>query len=98
MSKTKARFKLAFEHVANTNPSDKQKLRLYGLYKTVRTGSVDRSRPGAFQLVARAKWDAWKAAESLSKDAAMLQVGRRRPLVSLLVPSRSFSFLLVPAR
>ena len=70
---SQARFEHAFEHVGNTKPSDVQKLRLYGLCKVVRMGKVpaNKKRPAAWDLVNRAKWDAWKAAESKGKDGAM---------------------------
>ena len=35
------------------------------------TGDATGSQPWAVQIEARAKWDAWKAHEGMSKDAAM---------------------------
>ncbi|GMH58071.1 hypothetical protein TrRE_jg2217 [Triparma retinervis] len=44
--------------------SDSDKLKLYGYFKVASTSSLTptSSRPGAFSMVARAKWDAWKTA------------------------------------
>ena len=45
----------------------------YGLCKVVRNGKVpaNKKRPSAWDLVNRAKWDAWKAAENKGKAGAM---------------------------
>jgi diazepam-binding inhibitor (GABA receptor modulating acyl-CoA-binding protein) len=44
-------------------------LRLYGLYKQAVEGDVNTSRP-RFDLKGKAKWDAWKENEGMSKEAA----------------------------
>ena len=55
------------------NKSDHQDdlLEFYGLYKTATVGSVNTARPGLLSFVGRAKWDAWKAREGMSKVTAM---------------------------
>ena len=42
-------------------PSDDVLLRLYALYKQGTHGDAGDKRPGVFDLVGRAKYDAWKA-------------------------------------
>lgn len=46
-------------------------LTLYALFKQSKVGDCDTSRPGMFDMKARAKWDAWEKAKGLSKDTAM---------------------------
>ena len=46
-------------------------LELYSLYKRVTVGPNTTSKPWAVQLEARAKWDAWKSKDGLSKEEAM---------------------------
>ncbi|KAI7854557.1 acyl CoA binding protein-domain-containing protein [Circinella umbellata] len=47
-------------------PTKEQKLELYALYKQAAQGNVDTQRPGIFDVVGRAKWDAWKKLEGLN--------------------------------
>ena len=54
-------------------PSDQQLLELYGLYKQAALGDVTGKRPGGFDFKGRAKWEAWKQREGLSRDEAMTQ-------------------------
>mmetsp|Transcript_19354 Transcript_19354/g.38676 ORF Transcript_19354/g.38676 Transcript_19354/m.38676 type:complete len:102 (+) Transcript_19354:27-332(+) len=65
-------FAAAAEFVKTLSPSDEEKLRLYGLFKQANSGDVEGSRPGMFSMVARAKWDAWKANEGMDSEAAKL--------------------------
>ena len=46
-------------------------LKFYGYYKQAEFGPCNKSRPGMFQLVERAKWDAWNSVRNLSKEEAM---------------------------
>ncbi|KAI7904600.1 acyl CoA binding protein-domain-containing protein [Cokeromyces recurvatus] len=48
-------------------PTKNQKLELYALYKQVSEGNISTQRPGLFDVVGRAKWDAWKKLEGLSQ-------------------------------
>lgn len=52
-------------------PDDDTMLELYGYYKQATEGDAQGPRPGAFEFVARAKYDAWKAREGMSRDVAM---------------------------
>jgi len=54
-------------------PSDLQLLELYSLYKQATAGDATGKRPGAFDFKGRAKWDAWKQRQGLSREDAMGQ-------------------------
>jgi diazepam-binding inhibitor (GABA receptor modulator, acyl-CoA-binding protein) len=51
-------------------PGDDVLLRLYALYKQGTQGDVGEKRPGVFDLVGRAKYDAWKALAGTAPDDA----------------------------
>ena len=51
-----------------------QQLCLYALFKQATNGPCKSERPGMFDMIGRAKWDAWKALPpDLSPDAARKQ-------------------------
>ncbi|CAO3617256.1 unnamed protein product [Mucor hiemalis] len=52
---------------SNVQPTKEQKLELYAYYKQVSGGDIDTQRPGIFDVVGRAKWDAWKKLEGTSE-------------------------------
>jgi acyl-CoA-binding protein len=52
-------------------PDDETMLDLYAFYKQATEGDATGTRPGAFDFVARAKYDAWKAREGMSREIAM---------------------------
>ena len=52
-------------------PDDDTLLELYSYFKQATEGDVSGARPGAFDFVARAKYDAWEARKGVRKDAAM---------------------------
>ncbi len=54
-------------------PSNDTMLELYGLYKQATVGDATGSRPGMFDMVGRAKYDAWAKLKKTSKDDAMKQ-------------------------
>lgn len=54
-----------------SRPSDEDMLRLYALYKQATAGDVTGERPGAFDFVNRAKYDAWARAKGTPMDKAM---------------------------
>mmetsp|Transcript_28572 Transcript_28572/g.79787 ORF Transcript_28572/g.79787 Transcript_28572/m.79787 type:complete len:99 (+) Transcript_28572:37-333(+) len=54
-----------------TAPSNDQKLAMYSLFKQATVGDVNTERPGMFDLSGKAKWDAWKGREGMSKQDAM---------------------------
>ena len=53
-------------------PND-MKLKLYGLFKQANIGPNTTTRPGFFDPVGGAKWDAWMACKALSPKEAKLQ-------------------------
>ena len=52
-------------------PDDADMLRLYALYKQGSAGDASGDRPGAFDFVNRAKYDAWAKLKGTSRDEAM---------------------------
>lgn len=54
-------------------PADAEMLELYGLYKQATIGNVNTDRPGMLDFTGKAKWDAWKSREGMSKDDAEKQ-------------------------
>lgn len=56
-----------------TKGSNEDKLTLYKLYKQATEGDVSGSRPGMFDMVGRAKWDAWSTLKGTTKEDAMKQ-------------------------
>ncbi|CDH59054.1 predicted protein [Lichtheimia corymbifera JMRC:FSU:9682] len=48
-------------------PTREEKLQLYAYYKQVTHGDIDTARPGIFDMVGRAKWDAWKKLEGMER-------------------------------
>lgn len=73
MSDLKARFEQA---VANSKtlserPDNSTLLKIYSLYKQATEGDNEEPKPGMTDIVARAKWDAWKKLEGTTADEAM---------------------------
>ena len=59
---TLRRFMAAAYHVAKkSGVQSSTQLKLYGLYKQCGLGDNTKAQPGIFDVVGRAKWDAWKA-------------------------------------
>ena len=52
-------------------PSDDDMLALYALYKQATDGDVSGSKPGMFDFVGRAKFEAWSELAGTSADDAM---------------------------
>ncbi|XP_031214856.1 enoyl-CoA delta isomerase 2, mitochondrial isoform X1 [Mastomys coucha] len=52
------------------DPGNEVKLRLYALYKQATDGPCNMPKPGVFDFVNKAKWDAWSALGSLPKETA----------------------------
>lgn len=57
----------------NINPSNDLKLKLYALFKQATEGDVTGSKPGMFDFVGQAKYQAREAVKGISKEAAMQQ-------------------------
>ncbi|ELW48093.1 enoyl-CoA delta isomerase 2, mitochondrial isoform X2 [Tupaia chinensis] len=52
------------------DPGNEVKLKLYALYKQATEGPCNVPKPGVFDLVNKAKWDAWSTLGNLPKDSA----------------------------
>ena len=68
------KFSKAYQDSKNLSvkPSNDTLLKLYSHYKQATVGNCNTERPGAFDPVGQAKYDAWKAVEGTSKNEAML--------------------------
>lgn len=55
------------------DPGNEAKLKLYALYKQATIGQCTKDRPGMFDLVGRAKWDAWNQLGSMDQTEATKQ-------------------------
>ena len=54
-----------------SRPDNDTLLQLYALYKQAISGDAVGQRPGLFDVVGRAKFDAWAGQKGLSKEVAM---------------------------
>lgn len=69
----------AFENAAqqaqslSQRPDNDTLLKLYALYKQATKGDASGKRPGMFDMVGRAKYDAWAAMQGVPQDEAMQQ-------------------------
>lgn len=54
-------------------PGNDVMLRLYALFKQATKGDCMGDRPGMMDFIGRAKYDAWKTVEGITKDEAMRQ-------------------------
>ena len=52
-------------------PDNESLLELYSYFKQATDGDVSGDKPGPFDFVARAKYDAWEGRKGLSKEASM---------------------------
>ncbi|XP_001356156.3 acyl-CoA-binding domain-containing protein 5 [Drosophila pseudoobscura] len=52
-------------------PSTSMMLKFYGLFKQATEGACDHKKPGFWDVVGKAKWDAWNDNRHLSKEQAM---------------------------
>jgi acyl-CoA-binding protein len=69
----KAQFEQAAQDVQKLpkKPDDKTLLNLYAFYKQATTGDVQGARPMGFDMVGKAKYDAWAKLKGTSRDMAM---------------------------
>jgi len=56
-----------------SRPDNDTLLQLYALYKQATAGDASGKRPGMFDMVGRAKFDAWAGHKGLGKETAMQQ-------------------------
>jgi diazepam-binding inhibitor (GABA receptor modulating acyl-CoA-binding protein) len=69
----KARFEAAAAAAKQTKqrPDNATMLKLYSYYKQATEGDVQGSRPGGFDFVGGAKYDAWAKLKGVGRDEAM---------------------------
>lgn len=73
MNPIEDKFKEAQERVKKlpSQPDNDILLKLYSLYKQSTLGDASGKKPGAFDFVAKAKFEAWSTLKGLSQEAAM---------------------------
>jgi diazepam-binding inhibitor (GABA receptor modulating acyl-CoA-binding protein) len=73
MADLEKQFKAAQTAAKNlgARPDDDTLLELYSYFKQATEGDASGPRPGAFDFIARAKYDAWEARRGVARDAAM---------------------------
>ncbi len=73
MDELKERFEKASVEVKSLpkRPDNETLLKLYSLYKQGAEGDVSGDRPGGFDFVNRAKYDAWAELKGTAQEAAM---------------------------
>lgn len=75
MSDLKEQFENAAVAVKSlaTRPDDQTMLKLYALYKQGSTGDVEGSKPGFFDFVGAAKYEAWEKLQGMASEEAQRQ-------------------------
>jgi acyl-CoA-binding protein len=75
MADLHVQFTQAQQEVNNLSerPDNDTLLKLYALYKQATQGDATGERPGGFDFVRRAKFDAWNAVKGTSAESAMQQ-------------------------
>ena len=75
MADLKAEFEAAVANSKNLSerPDNATLLKLYAYYKQATDGDVKGERPGGFDFVGGAKYDAWQKLKGTSGDDAMTQ-------------------------
>ena len=73
MESLQNRFETAAQEAKNlpARPDNETMLKLYALYKQAVTGDATGSRPGMFDMVGRAKYDAWMGLKGMTRESAM---------------------------
>ncbi len=73
MTTLQSQFDAAAQTAMNlpTRPDNETMLRLYALFKQARSGDAGGNRPGMFDMVGRAKFDAWAGLKGMAPEAAM---------------------------
>jgi acyl-CoA-binding protein len=73
MTDLSAQFEQAAEDIKSLGeaPNDETKLRLYALYKQASSGDVSGAKPGFFDFVGAAKYEAWEKLQGTSQQEAM---------------------------
>jgi len=72
MADLEAKFSAAAQEVTKLSkePSNEEKLDIYGLYKQGTVGDCNTERPGMFDMKGKAKWDSWNSFKGKSQEEA----------------------------
>lgn len=75
MSDLKAQFEAAAAAIQKLpkRPDNNTLLQIYALYKQATTGDATGKRPGMFDMVGQAKYDAWAKLKGTTREQAMNQ-------------------------
>lgn len=75
MSDLRKQFEQAAQdvQVLSDRPDNNTLLRLYGLYKQASVGDISGAKPGFFDFVGTAKYEAWARLKGTDPDSAMQQ-------------------------
>ena len=70
MDTLQSQFEAAAQAAMNlpTRPDNETMLKLYALFKQAKAGDATGSRPGMFDMVGRAKYDAWARLKGMSRS------------------------------
>lgn len=73
MDSIQSQFEAATQAATNlpNRPDNETMLKLYALFKQAKTGDASGSRPGMFDIVGRAKYDAWAGLKGMPPESAM---------------------------
>ncbi|GFR15490.1 acyl-CoA-binding domain-containing protein 5 [Trichonephila clavata] len=77
MASTEEKFHAAVEIIkslpksGNIQPSNEMKLKFYSFFKQATEGPCELPKPGFWEVVNRAKWEAWNKLGNMSKEEAM---------------------------
>ena len=73
MTSLQSQFDAAAQAAMNlpSRPDNEMMLRLYAFFKQAKSGDVTGNRPGIFDMVGRAKHDAWAALRGTPCESAM---------------------------
>lgn len=73
MPSLEEQFQSAAEESKNlkNRPDNDTLLEIYSYFKQATEGDVTGKKPGAFDFVARAKYEAWEARKGMSREVAM---------------------------
>lgn len=73
MSDLQGQFEAAAQAAMNlaSRPDNETMLKLYALFKQAKSGDVSGKKPGMFDMVGRAKYDAWAGLQGMSQESAM---------------------------
>ena len=92
MEEIEKKFLEAVEEVSNSTwgdkVPDKRKLLIYAYYKQATIGDINTEQPWAYQVKARAKWDAWNSVKDVDTHPSEVEYIK---LVNQMIKKYGFS-------